>query len=345
MFDQWQTYWQNITPDMQTIAQEVGVVLAALLGGHLLGKVIGRALQAKNFDAALRMPGSQPEHGMTPTVVAGLLIRLTVWAAAASWVAHRHGRDDLSSTIALAINRTWGLATLLVASLGLGSMLARRVLQCLRGSAKAGMEANREGGWDAAGAVAAGVYLLAVLLALLFAADVFDWPLTRTTALALWEFAQRLLIAMAALFIGCLGARWARDLAKPEGAATPEQRAGQYTAIAMMAGTTCLAVVVLLSGAGLLIALGILAVVGVVLWLVRGYLPDVTAGLQLRMHQVREVFFEGVPWKIAEVGFLTSQVGRAGKFCRTQNRVVLEARMHGSPMEAATRERTANGVA
>jgi len=96
-----------------------------------------------------------------------------------------------------------------------------------------------------------------------------------------------------------------------------------------------LAVSVLLSSAGLLIGLAALAIVALLLWLARGYLPDVTAGLQLRVHNVREVWFEGEPWQVAAVGLLTTQVGRRGEFCRLQNRVVLEARMQGAPSEAA----------
>jgi hypothetical protein len=341
MLDQWQSFWQNVTPEMRIYVQEGGVLLLALLGGHLLGKTVARALQAKNFDVALRLPGPQPEHGITPTLIAGLLVRLTVWAAAACWLANRHGREDLASTVGLVIHRTWGLAALLVAALALGSLLARRVILCLHGLPKTEAAPTRNGAagqrWDAAGALAAGIYLVVVLLALLFAADCFDWPLTRTSALALWELTQHLLIAVSALFIGCLGARWARDLGTADGTASPEKRAGQYTGMGIMAGTTVLAVAVLLSGAGLLLGLAALAVLGFVLWMLRGYLPDVSAGLQLRAHQVSEVCFDGVPWQVAEVGFLTTEVGRAGKFRRARNRQVLEARMHGAKMEAAAR--------
>jgi hypothetical protein len=343
MLDQLQTMWQNITPEIQAYCKEGSVLLLALLGGHLLGRAVSRALQAKNFDAALRLPGPEPEHGITPTLLAGLLVRLTIWAAAACWLARLHGRDDLASTLGLAINRTWGLATLLVAALALGNLLARQVIHCLRGLPKTAPEAGAARGpaaaphWDAAGAVAAGVYVVVVLLALLFAADLFDWPLTRTSALALWELAQHLMIAIGALFIGCLGARWARELATPDGAASPEKRAGQYTAMGIMAGTTVLALAVLLTSAGVLIGLAALAVLGLLLWLVRGYLPDIAAGLQLRAHQVREVYLDGVLWQMAEVGFLTTQLTRAGKFCRANNRLVMEARMHGAAVEAAAR--------
>jgi hypothetical protein len=186
-----------------------------------------------------------------------------------------------------------------------------------------------------AGAAGAAAYVLAALLVLLIAADSFDWPLTRSSALALWQLAQHLLTAGAALVIGCLGARWARDLATADGAASPEQRAGQYTALGIVAATTVLAVSVVLSGAGVLLGLAALALLGLVAWLARGYLPDVAAGLQLRAHKVREVCLDGAPWQVVEVGPLTTQVGRAGAFHRLQNRQVLKARMNGTKEAAA----------
>jgi hypothetical protein len=182
-----------------------------------------------------------------------------------------------------------------------------------------------------AGAAAAVVYVLALLLVLLMAADAFDWPLTRSSALALWSFAQHLLVAGAALLIGCLGARWARELATADGAASPEKRAGQYTGLVVMAVTTVLAVVVVLSSAGVLLGLAALALFGLALWMGRGHLPDVAAGLQLRAHKVREVWLDGEAWQVAEVGLLTCQVGRRGEFRPVPNRQVLEARLHGAP--------------
>src|SRR5262249_13676167 len=145
---------------------------------------------------------------------------------------------------------------------------------------------------------------------------------------------QHLLIACAALFIGSLGARWARDLVPIEGTSSPEKRAGQYTALGIISATTVLAVAVLLSSAGLLFGLAALALLAFVLWLVRGYLPDIFAGLQLRAHKVRELCFDGALWQVAEVGLLTTTVSRRGDFCRVQNRLVLEALLHGAPAEA-----------
>jgi hypothetical protein len=345
MFDQLQSWWQDTTPQTQAALQEVGLVFAALLGGHFLGGMVARGLRSRNFDAALRLPSSSPpaDHGITPTLIAGLLVRLSLWAGAAWWLAHKHGRVDLANTLALIVQRTWAVAVMVGAALALGSLLAQRLIDCVQGFPRSGSEAqlSRNGAgsprWGGAGVVGAAAYILVVLLVLLIAADLFDWPLTRSAALALWQFAQHLFIAGAALLIGYLGARWARDLGTSEGAASPEKRAGQYTALGIMGATTVLAVALLLSSAGVLIGLAALAVVGFVLWLARGYLPDIGAGLQLRAHKVSEVWFDGSPWQVAEVGFVSTQVSRAGEFCRMQNRRVLEARMRGAPAEACRR--------
>jgi hypothetical protein len=92
---------------------------------------------------------------------------------------------------------------------------------------------------------------------------------------------------------------------------------------------------VLLSSAGVLFGLAALAILGLALWLGWGRLPDIAAGLQLRAHQVREVWFDGAPCQVAEVGLLTTELGRAGAFSRVQNRLVLEARMQGAAAQAS----------
>jgi hypothetical protein len=342
MLDELQNWWQNTSPETHAAIQQGSLVLAALIGGYFLGSMVARTLRARNFDAALRLPGSSPpaaEAGRTfgPTTVAGLLVRLTVWAAAAWWLARQYGRVDLASTLGLIINRAWALATVLVAALALGSLLASRVMDCLKAAGSEGL-ASRNGSANshrgAAGAVGAAVYGLVMLLALLMAADFFDWPLTRSAALALWQLAQHLLVAGAALLIGYLGAGWARDLVMLEGAVTLEKRAGLYTGLGIVAITTILAVAVLLTTAGVLFGIAALAILGSGLWLVRRDLPDISAGLQLRAHKVNEVWFEGAPWQVGKVGLVSTEVNRAGAVNRVQNRLVLEARMHAAPAGA-----------
>jgi hypothetical protein len=339
MFDELRTWWQNTTPETAVLIRQGGVVLVALLGGHFLGAMVGRALRARNFDAALRLPGSSlgasPGRSFTPTVVAGLLVRFTIWALAARWLANQYGHAELASTLGMIINKAWALAAVLVATLALASLLAGRVIDCLRDSTT-----SRNGvvgsGRGVAGAVGAGIYCLVVLLVLLMASDFFNWPLTHDAALALWQFTRHLLVAGAALVIGYLGAGWARDLSL-DNATTPEKRAGQYTGLGIIAVTTVLAIAVMLSSAGLLFGLAAFAILGLGLWLVRGHLPDVAAGLQLRANQVSEVYLGGSPWQVANVGLLTTEVGRSGQNSRVRNSEVLEARMHGAPAMAGRR--------
>src|SRR6202011_4093350 len=145
--------------------QAVSLAIAALVGGQFLGVMVARALRAKNFDAVLRLPGTSPPadpHGsITPTLIAGLLVRLTVWAGAAWWLARQNGQVELAATLGLIIKRTWALASVLVAALALGSLLARRLIERLRGHAPVVPDAlaSRNGPaarhWDAAGAVGA----------------------------------------------------------------------------------------------------------------------------------------------------------------------------------------------
>lgn len=344
MHEQLQTWWETASPEMQAAVQFGGVVLAALVVGQILGVITSRFLAARNFDAALRLPSAAPldyqhERGITPTFIAGVLVRLTIWAAAAWWLAQKHGRPDCAHTIGVVMSRTWAIATILTASLAVGSLLANRLIACLGGVAKAGQRAAGQAGsasgrWDAAGAVGAGVYVLVLLLVLLIAADLFDWPLTRSSAEALWQFTQRLLIACAALAIGCLGANWAREIVTLEGPPSPEKRAGQYTALGIVAASTALAVSVLLSSAGVLIGLAALAMFGLLLWLVRGYLPDIAAGLQLRAHKVDLIQLDGERWQVVEVGMTTTEVSRRGECSRLPNRQVLAARLQKAAQEA-----------
>ncbi|MCI0638757.1 MAG: hypothetical protein L0Y72_03200 [Gemmataceae bacterium] len=338
-----QTWWQDASPETRLTFQSIGVVIGALLVGYIVGGMVTRSLRAKNFDAALRIPGSSAppdgERGFTPTVVAGLLVRFTIWAVAGAWLARQHGKPDLSATLGLVVERTWALAGILVATLAVGSLLARRLTDVLQGpraewDGRNGAAPPQRSG--PAAAVAVGVYVVVLLLVLLVAADMFNWPLTRSSTQALWNFAHQVLIAGSALLIGYLGARWARDLVTHP-ATSSEQRVAQYTGLGIVSAATILALGVLLSSFGVLVGLAAVAVLGFLVWLARDYLPDVWAGLQLRAYKIREVWFEGVAYQVSEVGLLNSQLCQAGEFCRVQNRLVLNARFQQAPHEAVSR--------
>jgi hypothetical protein len=338
-----QVWWESIGPEYQMYVKNGGIVLAALVLGHITGSIVTRILTSRNFDAVLGAPNSAvsdtpEERRFTASFVMGVLVRLSIWAGAGWWLAQQSGKGEWASTILLLLQRTWAFACVLLAALALGSLVARRLVACLgilpgSPAEPAPIRNSSFGRLNPAGVVSAGSYLMVFLLVLLTAADMFNWPLTRSAGQALWQFAQHALIAAAALFLGCLGARWAQDMVTASTDAAPEKRAGQYTALGIMAVTTILGVAVLLSSAHLLLAVATLALSGFGLYLVRGYVPDVTAGMQLRSHKVQALWFEGESWQVADIGLISTLVGRRGEFHRVQNRVVLELCMNGAPAQ------------
>jgi hypothetical protein len=327
MLEQLQSWWENLTPEMRGYILDGAVALGALLGGHWLGKFVGRFLRAGRFNSLFRVTrqppgGSDDDHFFTPTMLAGLLVRLTVWAFAASWLLPKYGRPELAESISSKIGPVWTVAAALAAVLALAGLLARRVIECLEG----GTLPNRSGAAPTrslAGAVGAGIYAVVLLLTLVTAADYFDWPQTRTAAAGLWQLALHLLTAGAAVLVGYVGVLWARETAA-QGASSGLQP-GQQIALGIVAVTTGLAVALLLFGSGLGVGAAILAGAAGLLFLARGRLPDVKAGLKLRLDRVGTVWFGGTPWQVEQIGVLRSRISRNGENYKVPNRQVLEA--------------------
>src|SRR5260370_28952277 len=101
MLEELQSWWQNLNPQIRAYILDGALLLGALLGGHILGVLVRRFLRAGRFNSIFRMTGQTPDQpeddrGFTPTTLAGLLVRLTVWAAAAWWLVREHGRPELA---------------------------------------------------------------------------------------------------------------------------------------------------------------------------------------------------------------------------------------------------------
>jgi hypothetical protein len=324
MLEQLQSWWENLTPEMRGYILDGAVALGALLGGHWLGKLVSRFLRAGRFNALFRVTrevpgGTDDDHLITPTRLAGLLVRLTVWAFAASWLLPKYGQPELAESISSKIGPVWAVAAGLAAALAVAGLLARRVVECLEGANRFGAGPAR----SVAGAVGAGIYAVVLLLTFLTAADYFDWPQTRTAAAALWQLALHLLTAGAAVLVGYIGILWARETTA-QGASSTLQPA-QQIALGIVAVTTGLAVALLLFGSGMGVGAAILVGAGALLYLARGRLRDVTAGLKLRRDKVGTVWFDGTPWQVEQIGVLRCRVGRTGENYKVPNRQVLEA--------------------
>ena len=328
MPEEFQSWWQNLSPQTRALGLDGAAVLAALLVGQIAGVLASRFLRGRGFNSMFRVTPPSADifddtRSFTPAWFAGMLVRLTVWAAAAWWLLRGHGKPDTADSLAKLGGQIWGVAVALTAALALAGLLARRVIECLEGVTPAA----RSGGTSPrsiAGAVGAGIYALVLLLMLLTVADSFDWPQTRHAAASLWQLALNLLTAGAAVLVGWLGARWARECTSPHGA-TAQPQPEQQTALGIVAVTTALAVALLLFGGGLGIGVALIAVVAALLYMGRGRLPDLIAGLKLRKDKIGTVWFNGAPWQVGQIGLLHSDVGRGGEIYRLPNCQVLEA--------------------
>ena len=336
-----QSWWQNLNPELRGYILDGALVLGALLGGYIIGVVVDRMLRARRFDLLFRVTTPPPtylEDGrvtFTATTLAGLLVRLTIWASAGWWLAREHGQVELAATVVQVIGRTWSVAGVLASALALAGLLARRVIECLESCAPVvPANAGRTGATSArslAGPAAAGIYGLVLILSLLVMADFFNLPLMRTAAVSLWQLALNLLIAGAALLVGGLGARWARAFSSAPAEASSPERVGQYTAVGIIGGTTALAVGLLLFTAGLGIGVAVVAIAVVVIYFAQRHFADLIAGLKLRKDKVTMVWKDGIAWQITQIGLFQSEVGRGGEHFKVQNRYLVAASTHSAP--------------
>ena len=344
-----QAWWQELPPDVQTFLQSTGILLAAFVAGVILGGWAGRRLRAAGFDASLRPPwspstasGRSEAPTFTPTRVAGGIVRLTVWGCGVWFLAGRHGWTNLAGALEWIAGRVWSLALVTVVALYLARLCAEKLIDLVqnpplkeRWEAWLPPAAGRERRWGGA-AVLAGVtvYGVVVLLVLLVAADLMGWTLTGHALSALWNLALHLFTAGVALLIGWLGAQWARTQAAPDAVpVSPVAQVGYYAALGIMGGATVLAILLLSGNPLTLSGLVLLALLALLLWPARAYLPDLWAGILLKVQKVKAVRLGGAMHQLGAVGpLLTQLTGPEGNLTR-RNRLVLEAHLRSASPE------------
>jgi hypothetical protein len=352
MWDNFLSWWQNIDPETRSLSYDGALAVGALLVGYIVGKLAARVLRAWRFDTVFRVSTPGPDfledgRRITPSMLVGLLVRLSVWAGAAWWLAGKHGHTDVANTIAVIVARTWAVGGIVSAALAIAGLFSRRVIECFENNlpAPTPLAANRVAVPAApaprqalAGAVGAGVYGLVLLMVLLAVVDRFDLPLARDAAAALWQLTLHLLVVGSAVAVGVIGARWAREFSAPPKGATSADHVGQYTALGITAGTTALGVALLLFSSGLKIGMAALALAAIGLYFGWGHLPDLVAGLKLRRHNVGTIMKDGMAWQVARVGLFRSDVGREGQYFKVQNRHLLEVFAQNVPQAAGHSE-------
>jgi hypothetical protein len=350
MLDNFLSWWQNIDPETRSLIWDGALVVGALVGGYIIGVLAARVLRAWRFDTVFRVSPPGPDYledgrRITPSMLVGLLVRLSVWAGAAWWLTGKHGHTDVANTIAVIVARSWAVGGIVSAALAIAGLFSRRVIECFENNLPAAtpLAANRVAPAPAprhglAGAVGAGVYGLVLLMTLLAVVDRFDLPLARDAAAALWQLTLHLLVVGSAVAVGVIGARWAREFSAPHKGATSADHVGQYTALGITAGTTALGVALLLFSSGLKIGMAALALAAIGLYFGWGHLPDLVAGLKLRRHNVGTIIKDGMAWQVARVGLFRSDVGREGAYFKVQNRHLLEVFAQSMPQAAGHSE-------
>lgn len=339
-----QAWWLDLTPGTRVFLRGVAVLFGAFLVGQIVGRKSYRRLREAGFDAALRPPwlpsaGRPGTSSITPAGLVSGLARCTVWGFGVWWLAAEHGGHTLARTLEWAAGRLWSLSAVLLVALYLARFLAGQLIDLLQNSrlnekldawlprASGDREPRASGGAVLTGMAA---YGLVFFLVLLIAADLFGWPLTGSVLAATWSLLLHAVTAAIALLIGWVGYRWVRGLTMTESeAASPLARASHYVALGILAGTTLLAIALLASTLQGVVGVGILVFVAFVLWPLRGYVPDVWAGVLLKGQKVEDVRLEGELTRIGEVGLLTTRLQRQEEQVSLRNRLVLEAHLQG----------------
>jgi small-conductance mechanosensitive channel len=174
------------------------------------------------------------------------------------------------------------------------------------------------------------VYGFLLLFVLLVATDLFGMNITAEAIKALWELTLRLIIAAIALGVGWLGVRWLEKLREfPELAQPPPTLVQQLARLGIVGVSLLLVLILLTGGSSALIALLIVALVALFILPLRDYIPDLWAGLMLKLHNVREVVIDGKQVKLMKIGALACDLNSGDAQLIMRNREVLDAFLKG----------------
>jgi hypothetical protein len=351
-----QQTWHALTPAGQTAVRAAGLFVATFIVARYVGWLVSRRLRAVHFDNAFRKPWSPPPsvlradtHSLTPTRVLSGLVRVTIWGAGLWVLAYLSGWTDLTSRLERIAGWVWALAAAILVGLYLSRTLTQKLVEAVQASPLKQKFESWQPPADARGARVSGPALLAgllvdgvmVLLALLAAADVTGLALTGEALSAAWHLVLHLFTAGVALLIGWVGARSLRAQAAPDaGPASTPAGFASYAAASVMGGAVLLAILLLAGNFPTYFGLVLLVLVVMLVWPAQRWLPDIYAGVLLRLNQVKEVRIDGRAYPVGAVGLLLTQVSYPDGFVPRRNRDVLEAHLGSPPATTAPHPET-----
>ncbi len=330
-----QKWWNGLTASVREAVIVASVLVAVLVFGKIIGALFKALSKGLGADEVFKTPWSQTSlsrPNKTPSDAIGYLCVGTLWAGVVWWLAVRYQLTDIANAIRVAIGRVWILAVVFGFAVGLSNWLIRSLLDFLRSpivrdwSEKLMPSGREQISETVVRAFAFLVYGFLLLFVLLVATDLFGMNTTAGAIRALWELTLRLIIAAIALGIGWLGVRWLEKLREfPELAQPPPTLAQQLTRLGIVIFSLLLVLILLTGGGSALVALLIVALVAFLILPLRNYIPDLWAGLMLKMHNVREVFINGKLVKLVRIGLLAFYLNSGDSKLVVRNRKVLDA--------------------
>jgi ABC-type multidrug transport system fused ATPase/permease subunit len=335
-----QKWWDSLASPVREAIIVVLVLVTALVVGKIVGALVKAVSKGLGADEVFKTPWSQTSlsrPSKTPSDAIGYLCVGTLWAGVSWWLAARYQLTDIANAIRVATGRVWILAVVFGFAVGLSNWLVRSLLELLRSPtvkdwSEKLMPSGREQISDTVvRAFAFLVYGFLLLFVLLVATDLFGMSITAEAIKALWELTLRLIIAAIALGVGWLGVRWLEKLREfPELAQPPPTLVQQLARLGIVGVSLLLVLILLTGGSSALIALLIVALVALFILPLRDYIPDLWAGLMLKLHNVQEVVIDGKQVKLMKIGALACDLNSGDSQLIMRNREVLDAFLKGT---------------
>jgi hypothetical protein len=326
---EWLRRWQTLSPEQRQGILEAFVLMSALVGGKLVGIVVRAWLKRLGIDDLLRTPfAPNRPRPKEPSDVAGYLCVGTVWSIALWWITRQHGLSQIADSLLTLTGRLWFVALALGAALWLSNWINQSVASLLqhpvvRERVDAVAPEVRERLSEAVlRATNGAVAVLLCLLALLASTELLGMTATAQALQAIWELVLRLAIACLILAIGWVGLKRLHEMSQMLRDLPRDERSLR---LGVMAAALIFALALLTGGGGTLLALALFALLVVLLFPLREYLPDLWAAVMLKAHQVQQVTMDGTVMQVRQIGWLVTTLQAGEMELRRPNREVLRA--------------------
>lgn len=341
-------WWNGLGQEIQLAIFDVLIAFAGLLAGVIAGSILVRLLTRSGIDRYLHTPWMHADTAdrtaidgrkLAPiTRLMGWLMRLTVWAGAASIIASNHHAQGAVATIPAGIGVAWRIGLVVFLAVLASGWLAhtayalfqspwlKRELNALFENA-----GTKEGSFSESAArfVCIVIYAAFLLLVPVAAASLFNFGALSALAGPAWELCVRLLCIPVAFAVGYLGIALVRSQGKQQAKqGIDRSNAEYYIGVGITVGTTLLSLGILLgvtSGGGVIVLVVFLALAAFVLWPIRRHFHDIWAGLLLRLQGVEMVIHSGRAMEVKKVGILITHLQTEGEELVRKNSDVLRA--------------------